>query len=37
MSKGCDTENNIYIKENLVQVSKERCSISQKVSFESNS
>ena len=37
MTKGCDLEENIDIKENLVQVSKERCSISQKLTFNSNS
>ena len=36
MNKGCDIENNINIKENPVRVSKERCSISQKLSFNSN-
>ena len=31
MTKDCDIENNKDIKENLVQVAKERCLISQKV------
>ena len=37
MTRGCDTENNIGIKVNHVQVAKERCSISQKLTFNSNS
>ena len=37
MNKGCDIENIMDIKENPVQVSKERCLISQKVSFNSYS
>ena len=37
MKKGCYIEKNIDINENNVQVSKERCSISQKVNFNSNS
>ena len=42
MTKGCDTEKNINIKEDPVQVTKERCSISQRLisnlksSFKSN-
>ena len=31
MTKGCDTEKNINIKEDPVQVTKERCSISQRL------
>ena len=37
MAKGCDIENNTDTKENQVQVLKERCSISQEWSFNSNS
>ena len=37
LTKCCDTENNINIKKNPVQVPKERCSTSQKMSFSSNS
>ena len=37
MNKGCDIEENIDIKEHLVQVSKERCSISQNLIYNSNS
>ena len=37
MTKGCDIEENIDIKEHLVQVSKERCSISQNLIYNSNS
>ena len=36
MTKGCDIENYKDIKENPVQVEKERCSISQKLIFNSN-
>ena len=42
MTKDCDTEKNINIKEDPVQVTKERCSISQRLisnlksSFKSN-
>ena len=32
MTKGCDIEKDIDIKKNPVQVTKERCSISQKLS-----
>ena len=31
MTKGCDTEKNINTKEDPVQVTKERCSISQRL------
>ena len=37
MTKSCDIEKNIDIKENQVQVTKERCSISQKLISNSNS
>ena len=37
MTKSCDIENHIDIKENLVQVAKERCLISQKLIFNPNS
>ena len=37
MTKSCDIERNIDIKENQVQVTKERCSISQKLISNSNS
>ena len=37
MDKGCDIEKNIDIKENPVQVTKEKCSISQKLISNSNS
>ena len=37
MTKGCDIENNIDIKKYPVHVAKERCWISQKVIFNSNS
>ena len=37
MTKGCDIEKNIDIKENPVQVTKERSSISQKLISNSNS
>ena len=37
MTKGCDIEKNVGIKENPVQVTKERCSISQKLISNSNS
>ena len=37
MTKGCDIDENIDIKENPVQVTKERCSISQKLISNSNS
>ena len=37
MTKGCDIEKHIDIKENPVQVTKERCSISQKLISNSNS
>ena len=35
MIQGCDVENNRDIKEGLVQVAKEQCSISQKLIFNS--
>ena len=37
MTKGCDIEKNIGIKENPVEVTKGRCSISQKLICNSNS
>ena len=37
MTKGCDTEKNINIKEDPVQVTKERCSISQRLISNSKS
>ena len=37
MTKGCDIEKHIDIKENPVQVTKERCSISQKLISKANS
>ena len=37
MTKSCDIERNIDITENQVQVTKERCSISQKLVSNSNS
>ena len=37
VTKGCDIENRINVKENPVQVAKERCSISQNVIFNANS
>ena len=37
MTKSCDIEKHIDIKENPVQVTKERCSISQKLISNSNS
>ena len=37
MTKSCDVERNIDITENQVQVTKERCSISQKLVSNSNS
>ena len=37
MAKSCDVERNIDITENQVQVTKERCSISQKLVSNSNS
>ena len=37
MTKGCDIEKNIDIKENPVQVTKEKCSISQKLISNPNS
>ena len=37
MTKGCDVEKNTDIKENPVQVTKESCSISQKLISNSNS
>ena len=37
MTRGCDTENNIGVKVNHIQVVKERCSISEKLTFNSNS
>ena len=37
MTKGCNIEKNIDITENPVQVTKERCSISQKLISNSNS
>ena len=37
MTKSCDIERNIDIKENHVQVTKERCSISQNLISNSNS
>ena len=37
MTKDCDIENNIDIKENPVQVAEERCSVSQKLIFNLNS
>ena len=36
MTKGCNTQNKVDIKENLVSVPKEKFSISQKVIFTSN-
>ena len=37
MTKSCDIERNMDIKENQVKVAKERCSISQKLIFNSKS
>ena len=37
MYKGCDIENNVDVGENPIEIAKERCSISQKVIFNSDS